>query len=177
MIYEIDKINYLQIGVQGENIARKIEIDMTSWVNELEAENVSGYSFGLVFKPYNDPNKYPMVTTYDSETHILSWRVSSAATQTPGVGYTEVRAQESTSGLVKKTRIIPTSVEDSVSGNETEPPEPQEEWVTEVLNAGAAAFDGAAAVMAVAHGAQIRFSIDDNGHLIFSYTDEVPVGT
>ena len=176
-MYEIDKLQYLQIGVQGENIARKIQIDMSSWVAELEEDGITGYTFGIIFKPYNDPNKYPMVTTYDSTTHVLSWKVSNAATQTPGVGYTEVRAQETTSGLVKKTRIIPTSVEDSVSGNETDPPEVQEEWVTAVLNAGAAAFDGAAAVMAVAQGAQIKFSIDDNGHLIFSYTDEVPVGT
>lgn len=140
-MYEIDKINFLQIGVQGENIARKIEIDMTKWVEELEEDGVSGYTFGLIFKPYNDPDKYPMVTTYDNETHVLTWRVSSAATQVSGVGYTEVRAQESESGLVKKTRIIPTAVEDSVSGNEVEPPEPQEEWVTAVLNAGEAAVE------------------------------------
>ena len=153
-MYEIDKINFLQIGVQGENIARKIEIDMTKWVEDLEADHVSGYSFGLIFKPYNDPNKYPMVTTYDEETHVLTWRVSAAATQVSGVGYTEVRAQETESGLVKKTRIIPTAVEDSVSGNETEPPESQEEWVTSVLNAGAAAVSANTAAQAAKTAAE-----------------------
>lgn len=168
-MYEIDKINYLQIGVQGENIARKIEIDMTKWVEELEADHVSGYTFGLIFKPYNDPNKYPMVTTYDEETHVLTWRVSAAATQTPGVGYAEVRAQEATSGLVRKTRIIPTAVEDSVSGNETEPPASQEEWVTAVLNS-------AAAVLALAQGKQVKFEIDeDTGHLMLCYSDDEEV--
>ena len=168
-MYEIDKIQYLQIGVQGENIARKIQIDMTSWVDELEADNVSGYSFSLVFRPYNDPNKYPMVTTYDAETRVLTWRVASEATQTPGVGYTEIRAQEATSGLVKKTRIIPTSVEESVSGNETTPPEVQAGWVTQVLNS-------AAAVLASSQGKQIRFTIDtDTGHLMFSYSDDEEV--
>lgn len=168
-MYEIDKINFLQIGVQGENIARKIEIDMTKWVEDLEADNVSGYSFGLIFKPYNDPNKYPMVTTYDEETHVLTWRVSNAATQVSGVGYTEVRAQEATSGLVKKTRIIPTAVEDSVSGNETEPPESQEEWVSAVLNS-------AAAVLASAQGKQVKFEIDeDTGHLMLCYSDDEEV--
>lgn len=134
MIYEIDKIQYLQIGVQGENIARKIQINMTSWATEFP-----NAVFAIIFKPYNDPNKYPMVTSYDSETKILTWNVAYEATQTPGVGYTEVRAQDSSTGLVKKTRIIPTSVEDSVSGNETDPPEVQAGWVTQVLNAKTAA--------------------------------------
>jgi len=154
MAYEIDKINYLQIGVQGENIARKIEIDMTKWVQELEADNVSGYSFNVIFRPYNDPNKYPMVTTYNSTNKILTWKIGSAATQTPGVGYTEVRAQEATSGLVKKTRIIPTSVEESVSGNETDPPEVQAGWVTNVLNAGTAAVNANTAAQAAKTAAE-----------------------
>ena len=136
---KIDDLQFLQIGVQGENKARKFQFDMTSWVEELEADHVSGYTFGLVFKPYNSNNKYPLETTYDATTKVLTWQVGNNATQTPGVGYTEIRAQESTSGLVKKTRIVPTSVEESLSGNETTPPSPETEWVTNVLNAKTAA--------------------------------------
>ena len=143
MAYEIDKIKSLQIGVQGENIARSIPIDMTSWVEELEAYGIEGYAFHILFQPYNDPNVYPMVSTYDSETRVLMWKITAEATLTPGVGYAEVRAQEETTGLVKKTRVIPTSVEKSVSGTESDPPEVQEAWVTVVLNARTAAEDAA----------------------------------
>ncbi len=170
-MYEIDKLQYLQIGVQGENDATPIEIDMTSWV-----EKYPDATFHILFKPYNSNTISPMLTEYDADTKVLTWTPTSGATAVVGVGYTEVRAQDS-EGLIKKTRIIPTSVENSVSGNESTPPASYQEWVTAVLNAGASAFDGAAAVMAVAQGAQIRFYIDDDGHLIFAYTDETPVGT
>ena len=171
-MYEIDKLQYLQIGVQGENDATAIEIDMTSWV-----EAFPDAVFYILFKPYNSTAPSPMLTEYDAETKVLTWTPSSGATAVVGVGYTEVRAQNATTGLIKKSKIIPTSVENSVSGNEEDPPASYQEWVTAVLNAGSEAFDGASAVMAIAQGAQIKFYVDDNGHLIFAYTDEVPVGT
>ena len=33
-----------------------------------------------------------------------------------------------------------------------------------------------AAGIAITQAGQIKFSLNDNGHLIFSYTDQVPVG-
>ena len=134
-MYQIDKIQSLKIGVQGENNATNIVIDMSSWANEFPSAQ-----FHVLFKPYNSPYVYPMTSSYDSDHKVLTWRVGASATAVVGVGYTEVRAQDS-NGLIKKTRIIPTVVEDSVSGIETDPPEPQEEWVTEVLDAATAAVN------------------------------------
>ena len=57
----IDKVQYLQIGVQGENIAMNIEFDMTAW-----AEQYPDATFHILFKPYNETEVSPQISTYDS---------------------------------------------------------------------------------------------------------------
>ena len=128
-MYEVDKIQYLQIGVQGENVATDIEIDMSKWV-----EKYPSAVFHILFKPYNEQTPSPQVCSY--EDGVLTWTVGVGATSVVGVGYTEIRAQDPSTGLVKKTRIIPTAVENSVSGVSTDPPASYQEWVNSVLNAG-----------------------------------------
>lgn len=155
----IDKVQYLQIGVQGENAAMNVELDMTAW-----AEQYPDATFHILFKPYNEPEVSPQTSTYDSSTHVLTWTVGAGATAIVGVGYTEIRAQDG-GNLIKKTRIIPTAVENSVSGVEVNPPAAYADWVANVLNAGAAA-------VALSHGTEISFSISDDGHLVYSYTDD-----
>lgn len=210
----IDKIQYLQIGVQGENNATNIEIDMTTW-----ADAVPNAGFYIIFKPYNSENPaIPVTTAYDSETKKLTWTVTSSVTQVVGIGYTEVRAISG--DIIKKSRIIPTSVENSVSGGiQVNPPAAYQDWVTSVLNAasdseayargtrsGSAVestdlayhnnsfyYEGlaqaakiaaevaqeaaeVAAGIAIAQAGQLKFAINETtGHLIMSYTDEVPI--
>lgn len=125
----INKLQYLQIGQQGENAANNIPIDMTPWVDEFPNAR-----FHLLFKAYNATSPLPMVTEYDGETHVLTWTPTLAATATPGVGYTEIRALDVDSGMLKKSRIIPTTVENSVTGIEGGTvPMPYEDWVNLVL--------------------------------------------
>jgi hypothetical protein len=140
-VIAIDKLQYLQIGVQGENAANSAPIDMTAWVNEYPDAR-----FHLLFKPYNSTSPLPMVTTYDGETHILTWTPTLSATAVSGVGYTEVRALDVDTGMLKKSRIIPTSVENSVTGVEGGTvPLPYEDWVNLVLAYKDAAEDAQAA--------------------------------
>jgi len=127
---KIENLNSLAIGVQGENLATPIEIDVTSWVDAFPAG-----SLHILFKPYNQTIPLPMVTSYDSETKILSWTPTFGATAVVGVGYSEVRMLDSTTGMVKKSRIVPTVVDNSVSGIEENPPAPYQEWVNSVLQA------------------------------------------
>ena len=161
----IDKVYSLTIGVQGENIARAIEFDMSEW-----AEAYPDAIFSVLFKPYNETVAVPMLSDYAD--NILTWIPTQSATAIAGVGYTEVRAIDSDTGLIRKSRIIPTSVEHSVTGVDAEdPPEPYEGWVNNVLQAGAAAVNAAAAAAAVSQGAEIDFEINGAGHLIFSYEE------
>lgn len=129
-MFYVEKLQYLQIGVQGENDALQIQIDMTEWKKTLPP-NVS---YHVLFKPYNEAYPVPMVSEYDGT--ILTWIVTLSATQNVGVGYTEIRAINP-GGLIKKTKIIPTSVEHSVSGVEaSDPPASYQGWVNQVLAAG-----------------------------------------
>lgn len=184
----IEKVYSIHLAVQGENATTPIEIDMTSWAAEFPDA-----TFYVLFKPYNTTNVVPVLTEYTYP--VLKWVPTSSVTAIVGVGYTEVRAVDPDTGLVKKSRIIPTTVENSVSGNEgIDPPAAYVDWVNSVLQnkeAAVAARDAALAARDAAQSAQdaaeyaqgraamqagyIKFAINDNGHLIFSYTDQVPV--
>lgn len=130
MAIKIENLQYLQIGVQGENAATSIEFDMTSWVEQFPQA-----AFHLLFKPYNSLDIFPMVTEYNAETHIMTWTPTLPATATPGVGYAEIRAMYDEAGMLKKSRIVPTSVENSVSGVDGGTvPLPYEDWVNLTLS-------------------------------------------
>ena len=131
---KIEDLQYLQIGVQGETGTLSVTVDMTSWVEELESR-YPNLCFHLLFKPYGESTALPMTTTYDATTHILTWEITLNATFAVGQGYTEIRAlNHPTTGLLKKSRIIPTMVESSVSGVEGGTvPSPYEDWVNTVL--------------------------------------------
>lgn len=145
IIKKIDNIYYLQIGVQGENLANAIQFDMSDWIAEHPSAHIH-----VLFKPYNSNVPAPVATQLDG--NILTWRPSYTVTAVTGVGYTEVRAIDPDTGLVKKSRIIPTSVENSVSGTDgLEPPSPFDEWTNQVL----AAADSAAAARAVSEAAAV----------------------
>lgn len=133
-VVKIEDLQYLQIGVQGETGTLNVQVDMSSWVEELEGR-YPNLCFHLLFKPYGESTALPMSTTYDADTHILTWEITLGATFAVGQGYTEIRAlNHPTTGLLKKSRIIPTMVESSVSGVEGGTiPSPYEDWVNQVL--------------------------------------------
>lgn len=173
IIKKIDNIYYLQIGVQGENLANAIQFDMSDWI----AEHPSAHIY-VLFKPYNSNVPSPVTTQLDE--NILTWRPSYTATAVTGVGYTEVRAIDPDTGLVKKSRIIPTSVENSVSGTDGEdPPSPFEEWVNQVLAAADVIQDDYTQIISNVEqaGGLMSFSVDNNGDLWLWYydSDDPPV--
>lgn len=133
-IFKVEDLQYLQIGMQGENDAVRIGIDMSSWVEELH-ERYPNPHFHLLYKPQGENHALPMVTSYDPETKILTWEVTLSATYIEGVGTTEARALNlPDNGLLKKSRVIPTLVEESVTGIEGgKVPAPYEDWVNYVL--------------------------------------------
>ena len=128
-IKKVDNIYYLQIGVQGENVSREVKMDVSEWVEKYP----DGHLY-ILFKRYNDQWGYPVATDY--EDGILTWTPSVADTSVPGVGYAEVRMMDNDTEAVRKSRIIPTVVENSVSGLDgAEVPSPFQEWTNQVLAA------------------------------------------
>lgn len=129
VIKKVDDLYYLQIGVQGENMAEQVKMDVSDWM-----EKYPDGTIYILFKRYNDQYPYPVATTY--EDGILTWTPSVADTSVAGIGYAEVRLMDSEHEIVKKSRILPTVVENSVSGTDgAEVPSPFEEWTNQVLAA------------------------------------------
>lgn len=172
----IDKVYSLTIGVQGEHIARPIEFDMSAWI-ELYPDAL----FYVLFKPYNAIAASPQLSDYQDG--ILTWTPTLGATAVAGVGYTEVRAINPDTGLIRKSRIIPTSVEHSVTGVDSEdPPEPYADWVNRVLLAADTSESDRERAEIAMHRAEqaaqekgymdLWISMED-GHLYFDRTENV----
>lgn len=139
---KIEKLQYLQIGVEGENESLVVPIDMTSWVEELR-ERYSDVGFHVLFKPYNAVEAFPASSEFDDATNILTWTVTSDCTAVEGIGYTEIRAlniPENPSNtdevtLLRKSRIVPTLVDRSVTGIEGGSiPASRSDWVNLILS-------------------------------------------
>ena len=132
--FEVNKLQYLDIGQEGETGATRILIDMKEWVDELNEYGYEDPCCHVLFKPYNQ-NVPVEVGSWNSETGILTWLVTTAATAVAGLGYTEIRAfNHQTDGLLKKSKVIPTTVHPSVSGVEGGiPPAPYDDWLNQIL--------------------------------------------
>lgn len=66
---------------------------------------------------------------------MLTWVITAADVAAPGRGRLEIRATEGET--IKKSMIGVSIVDASLTGNETEPPNPQKPWVDSVLAAAA----------------------------------------
>lgn len=131
----IEKLQYLQIGSQGENDALTVEIDMTSWVEELHDKGYENPVFHLLFRPYNQSEPIVMDSSCDYDDGILIWTVTLLATSYSGQGSTEIIAMNyPDNGLLKKSKTIPTLVESSISGVDGGvTPAPYDSWVASIL--------------------------------------------
>jgi len=132
-VVKIEKLQYLQIGVQGETGALSIPIDVTSWEEELR-ETFPQMGYHILFKPNGATSPIIVLEKFDGPTNTLTWEITLPATYAAGMGYTEIRLLDHQNGLLKKSRVIPTTVETSVSGVEGGTvPAPYEDWVNQVL--------------------------------------------
>ena len=158
---KINDVSRLYLGCQGENLAKTIQIDMSDWLVEYPSGVVS-----IWHKRNGDDTPEPTGATMNRDTGILSWSPTSTDTYVSGEGMAEVRLTES--NIIKKSRKIITGVSKSVTGADGED-----------LGSGWQDYIDAverSVSMAILKDGHIKFTIDEEtGHLIFSYTNEVPV--
>lgn len=143
-VVKIENLQYVTIGREGEHNAETVQIDMTSWVEEFEERGYEGITYYILFKPYDSIVALPVVTQWSpDDDNILQWEITLSNTYTAGVGYAEIRAVRFTEdendglelGVVKKSRVIPVTVDKSVTGVEGGTvPAPYDDWVNLVLN-------------------------------------------
>ena len=156
-----NELTGIYLGVRGENYARTIEIDVSPWTTGHPAANIS-----IWHKRNGDTVPAPTGATLDRETGILSWTPTSTDTYVSGEGEAEIRLSES--DVIKKTRKIVTGVSKAVTGADGE--ELGSGWQDYID-----AVERAVQIALIKDG-QIQFRIDEEtGHLIFRYTDEIPV--
>ena len=123
----------IPVGRQGENEAQRIiwpDI-VTSW-SKLYGDGV----FSFAVKRNGDDTPYPAVVT--TEDGSLVWVPTNADTANVGFGSCEL--VYTVGDVIAKSQTWRTEVYPSLTGEgETEPPEPYQSWVDEVIKAGAAA--------------------------------------
>lgn len=135
MIYDIKCLPLIYLGRQGENLARTVEIDVGAMLDAYP-----GASIGLVFQRAGETELYIGATTLDGT--MLSWPISAAVTANAGRGKIEVRAM--LGDVLAKSVTAPTQVDVSLSGAGSTPPDPEEDWIDDVLQAASDAKQSAA---------------------------------
>lgn len=184
----------VDIGFVGEKDFRPIEIDMTKWMEKMP----DGVPSIVHIRPgETKADAYIAATTFAD--NILTWTISMGDLgENEGSGIAQVwLEEEENSSLIKRgmSSKFATQIHDSISDASEEAPAAQESWLqqmtvlkTATVNAktdaenarddaqSAQAAAEVAAGIAITQAGQIKFSLNANGHLIFSYTDQVPVG-
>ena len=135
MIYDIKCLPLIYLGRQGENLARTVEIDVGAML-----EALPGASIGLVFQRAGETELYIGATTLGGT--VLSWPISATVTANAGRGKIEVRAM--LGDVLAKSVTAPTQVDVSLSGAGSTPPDPEEDWIDDVLQAASEAKQSAA---------------------------------
>lgn len=156
----INELTRLYLGCQGENQQQTIQIDVNPWLNEFPNGTIT-----IWHKRNGDTVPQPMAgVVLDREKGILSITPTNTDTYVAGEGEAEVRLTQS--NVVKKTREVITGVSPAVTGSGQPLGSGWQDYIDAIERA---------AQVAILKDGLIKFEIDDNGHLIFSYTEDVPV--
>ena len=126
----------LELGRQGENLARQVVFDLSAW----EAEYGPG-TVELIHQRPGEEAPYPVAVRRE-DTFVL-WDLTSADTAVAGsYGHCELRWY--VGDILAKSKIWRTWVEPAMdTPSETAPPEPEKGWVDKVLEAGTSAKEAA----------------------------------
>ena len=133
-MFEIGKLPSLDLGYQGENKVRTIDIDMTAWLEEYPGSKVA-----LMVKRPDEDVYYP---AGKMEGNVLLWVIDRADRQYAGRGEAQV-ILKGADDIELRTRVVKTKISPSLSGTEVEAPPPHATWVGEVLDAAARAENAA----------------------------------
>ena len=118
------KVVYLQIGQNYEHLAETKQFDVSEWVAEFPDATIY-----MLFKRPGEAAVAPVQTTL--EDGILTWTISNWETGIIGIGFAEIRAIDSSTGMVKKSHVIPCSIEASVTDEDSAPDYPS--WVDRMI--------------------------------------------
>ena len=151
------EMDTLPLGRLGENKRTKFVFDVSDWLEEYP-----GASIGLMARRPHVNSSYPVILS-DEGDGKYGWTVTSGDLSTAGEGKCQLKAIENS--VVVKSRRYNTHIEDALDGQD-DPPEEWESWLDAIQRA---------AEIAIIKDGKLRFAINDAGHLIMSYTEDVPI--
>lgn len=143
MKYDVTKGGYILLGRCGENLARTVEIDVSEYLKEYPGAVVT-----LLHRRHGESGIYPVAA--ELRDGCLVWQPTSADTAIAGSGEAEVRV--TVNGVLAKSKILSTMVDKSLTGQETEAPEPGMDWVDKITTAIGSVQNMKAEAESVAYG-------------------------
>lgn len=126
MKYDVTKGGYILLGRCGENLARTVEIDVSEYLKEYPGAVVT-----LLHRRHGESGIYPVAV--ELRDGCLVWQPTSADTAIVGDGEAEVRV--TVDGVLAKSKILSTVVDKSLTGQETDVPQPGMDWVDKITTA------------------------------------------
>lgn len=113
-------VQVLDLGVQKENIVEAVVFDISSWVEE--------YGDGVAYiyaQRKGDAEPYPVTLTMGDGT--ATWTLSSTDTYVKGKG--KAQLVYTVDSAIKKSRVYPTFVHNSLGAASLTPPDPYDDWL------------------------------------------------
>lgn len=117
----------IYLGKSGENRSRELVFDVGEWIADF-GEDGAVY---LLHQRLGDRDPYPAVIT--REGRAASWVITTADVNYPGKGKAEL--QYRIDDMVVKSSVFDTIVDKSLGDPVDDIPDPEKDWVTEVLEA------------------------------------------
>ena len=133
-VYRVKTGSILPLGKQGENLVRQIQFDLSRWISNFGPGTVQ-----LLHERKGDEAPYPVAV--EQEGNLAVWTVTSADTAAAGTGRAEL--QYYVGDALAKSETWMTKVLPALGDASETPPEAQQGWVDQVLQAGAAAAEAA----------------------------------
>lgn len=126
MAYAIDRLQRVELGRCGENLARRVAIDASTWLGRWPGARLEV----LCHRP-TESTLYIPDTLLDGA--VLLWTVTAADTAFPGTGRGEVRAI--LGDVVVKSAVFDTVITPALEGTAGDPPAAGVDWATDVIQA------------------------------------------
>ena len=105
---KVNEVNRIYLGIQGENAARTIEIDVSEWLDGHPSGSVT-----IWHKRNGDVSPSATGATLDADRKVVSWTPTETDTYVAGEGVAEIRMTESS--VIKKSRAVITGVSPAVT--------------------------------------------------------------
>ena len=133
-VYRVKTGSILPLGKQGENLVRQIQFDLSRWISSFGPGTVQ-----LLHQRSGDEAPYPVAV--EQEGNLAVWTVTSADTAAAGTGRAEL--QYYVGDALAKSETWMTKVFPALGPAGETPPEAQQGWVDQVLQAGTVATEAA----------------------------------